>query len=300
MSGASVFIGVPMLKLLFRRYAWRCFSVSVPGVLMPVMLVLTGAGLAAGRPALARMVAKPVSWHFENSRFESVLVYDDAVSAKRPGLLMVPAWFGINDNAVRKAEQIAGQRYVILLTDMYGATVRPKNAAEARAAVQPLLADRALMRRRVDYALTRLKAQAGSAPLDTGRLAAIGFCFGGAAVLDLARNGADVAAVVSFHGNLTTDDPELAKQIRARVLVMNGADDDTTSPDFAGFTREMRLSPAPWQFVIIGHAVHCFTETEATATTGLCRYDAGAAKQSFRLMENWLGDSFGGRSDIAR
>ncbi|NHN84221.1 dienelactone hydrolase family protein [Acetobacter musti] len=267
---------------------------------MPVMLVLTGAGLAAGRPALARMVAKPVSWHFENSRFESVLVYDDAVSAKRPGLLMVPAWFGINDNAVRKAEQIAGQRYVILLTDMYGATVRPKNAAEARAAVQPLLADRALMRRRVDYALTRLKAQAGSAPLDTGRLAAIGFCFGGAAVLDLARNGADVAAVVSFHGNLTTDDPELAKQIRARVLVMNGADDDTTSPDFAGFTREMRLSPAPWQFVIIGHAVHCFTETEATATTGLCRYDAGAAKQSFRLMENWLGDSFGGRSDIAR
>lgn len=295
-----MFIGVPMLKLLFRRYAWRCFSVSVPGVLMPVMLVLTGAGLAAGRPALARMVAKPVSWHFENSRFESVLVYDDAVSAKRPGLLMVPAWFGINDNAVRKAEQIAGQRYVILLTDMYGATVRPKNAAEARAAVQPLLADRALMRRRVDYALTRLKAQAGSAPLDTGRLAAIGFCFGGAAVLDLARNGADVAAVVSFHGNLTTDDPELAKQIRARVLVMNGADDDTTSPDFAGFTREMRLSPAPWQFVIIGHAVHCFTETEATATTGLCRYDAGAAKQSFRLMENWLGDSFGGRSDIAR
>ncbi len=289
-----------MLKLLFRRYTWRGFSISIPGVLMPVMLVLMEAGLAAGRPALARMVTKPVSWHFENSRFESVLVYDDAVSAKRPGLLMVPAWFGVNDNAVRKAEQIAGQRYVILLTDMYGATVRPKNAAEARAAVQPLLADRALMRRRVDYALTRLKAQAGSAPLDTGRLAAIGFCFGGAAVLDLARNGADVAAVVSFHGNLTTDDPELAKQIRARVLVMNGADDDTTSPDFAGFTREMRLSPAPWQFVIIGHAVHCFTETEATATTGLCRYDAGAAKQSFRMMENWLGDSFGRRSSGAR
>ncbi|GBQ88608.1 dienelactone hydrolase [Acetobacter nitrogenifigens DSM 23921 = NBRC 105050] len=240
----------------------------------------------------AHMVATPVSWTFENVRFRSLLVYDDAIAARRPGLLMVPAWFGVNDTAIRKAEDIAGQRYVILLTDMYGETIRPRNSDEAHAATKPLLSDRRLMRRRINFALARLRGYADSAPIDPTRMAAIGFCFGGAAVLDLARSGADISSAISFHGNLTTDDPDLAKQIRARVLVMNGADDATTSPDFSNFMQEMRQSPAPWEFTVIGHAVHCFTETEATASSGLCRYDAHAAAQSYSLMSQWLKDGF--------
>ncbi|WP_198945798.1 dienelactone hydrolase family protein [Acetobacter sp. DsW_063] len=240
----------------------------------------------------ARMVAKSVTWTFENARFRSVLVYDDAITAKRPGVLMVPAWFGVNDAAIRKAEDIAGKRYVILLTDMYGETIRPRNSDEARAATKPLLSNRGVMRRRANFALEQLRSYADSAPIDLTRMAAIGFCFGGAAVLDLARSGADISSVVSFHGNLTTDDPDLAKQIRARVLVMNGADDATTSPDFGAFMQEMRRSSAPWEFTVIGHAVHCFTETEATASAGLCRYDAHAAAQSYSLMSQWLEDGF--------
>ena len=249
---------------------------------------------AASFAAQATMVHRPVQWTQDGTHFHSVLVYDDATSVKRPGLLMVPNWYGVNDAAVQKADMIAGRDYVILLTDMYGAAVRPQpgNAAQAQAAVKPLYGDRALMRKRVNEALRQLKAQASSAPIDSTRLAAIGFCFGGSAVLDLARSGANVAAVVSFHGGLTTDDPALAKHIRARVLVMNGADDKGTMPDADAFMDEMRMSPADWQFVVIGHAVHCFTEVGENSPG--CRYDERAATRSYRLMHDWLHAAFAG------
>jgi dienelactone hydrolase len=252
------------------------------------LLLLAGSSFAVQ----AKMVHKPVEWTLDGTHFHSVLVYDDATSAKRPGLVMVPNWFGVNAAAVQKADMIAGKDYVILLTDMYGARVRPQqgNTAQAQAAVKPLYGDRALMRKRVDEALAQLKGQANNAPVDLARLAAIGFCFGGSAVLDLARSGADVAAVVSFHGGLDTDDPALARNIKASVLAMNGADDKGTMPDAGKFMDEMRGSPADWQFVVIGHAVHCFTEVGENSPG--CRYDERAAGRSYRLMHDWLDHAF--------
>lgn len=245
--------------------------------------------------AQAKMVHRPVEWTQGGTRFHSVLVYDDASAAKRPGLVMVPNWFGVNDEAVKKAEMIAGKDYVILLNDMYGADVRPQldNAEQAQAAVKPLYADRALMRARINAALAQLKAQAKDAPIDTTRLAAIGFCFGGAAVLDLARSGAAVAAVVSFHGDLSSDDASIARHIKARVLAMNGADDSWTMKDADAFMAEMRQSPADWQFVVLGHAVHCFTEVGEHAPG--CQYDAKAAARSYALMRAWLDAAFAAR-----
>ncbi|GLQ47225.1 DeoR family transcriptional regulator [Dyella lipolytica] len=244
--------------------------------------------------AQAKMVHRPVEWTLDGTHFKSVLVYDDAVSAKRPGLVMVPNWYGVNDAAVQKAEMIAGKDYVILLTDMYGENVRPQpgHADQAQAATKSLYSDRTLMRKRINAALAQLKAQAGTAPIDTTKLAAIGFCFGGTAVLDLARSGADVAAIVSFHGGLTTDDPTLSKNIKARVLVMNGADDKGTMPDADKFMDEMRASPADWQFVVLGNAVHCFTEVGENSQG--CKYDARAATRSYRLMHDWLHAAFSG------
>lgn len=239
----------------------------------------------------AKMVHTPVNWTQDGTSFHSVLIYDDAAPGKRPGLVMVPNWFGVNDAAIKKAETIAGKRYVILLTDMYGQGVRPADMTQAQAATKPLYADRSLMRKRVDEALAQLKAQAATAPIDLSRLAAIGFCFGGSAVLDLARSGADVAAVVSFHGGLATDDPSLAKNIKARVLAMNGADDQNTMPDAGKFMDEMRGSKADWQFVVLGNAVHCFTETDQHSPG--CEYDARAAARSYRLMHIWLDHAFG-------
>jgi dienelactone hydrolase len=250
------------------------------------LLLLSGAAFAAQ----AKMVEKPVEWTQDGTTFHSVLVYDDAVVTKRPGLVMVPNWYGINDLAVKKAEMIAGKDYVILLTDMYGDKVRPKNDDEAKAAIKPLYGDRVLMRKRANMALDQLKAQAKTAPIDLTKLAAIGFCFGGTAVLDLARSGADIAAVASFHGGLQTDDTSLAKNIKARVLVMNGADDKGTMPDADKFMDEMRGSKADWQFVVLGNAVHCFTETDQHSAG--CAYDERAAQRSYRLMRDWLKGAF--------
>lgn len=248
--------------------------------------------LLVSAPAPATMLASPVHWTLDGTGFQGMLIYDDRTPKKRPGLVMVPNWMGINAIAIEKAKHIAGSRYVILLTDMYGAAIRPANMAQAQDAIRPLMADRSLMRARIRKAYEVLKLQAAQAPIDPGRLAAIGFCFGGTAVLDLARSGAQIGAAISFHGGLATDDPTLAANIRARVLAINGADDSSTMPDVPAFTAEMRRSPADWQFVEIGHAVHCFTETEATAPTGNCRYDAKAAARSYRMMHDWLKETF--------
>ena len=126
-----------------------------------------------------------------------------------------------------------GKNYVIFMGDMYGRDVRPKDNKEAQAATKPLYADRPLLRKRVVAAFDQLKALAAkhAAPIDASRFAAIGFCFGGTSVLDLALTGSDIAAVVSFHGGLGSDDPALAKSIKARVLAVNGGDDRGTMPD---------------------------------------------------------------------
>lgn len=248
-------------------------------------LLFTAAG------AQAKMVVHTLHWTLDGRTYQGALVYDDAVRARRPGLLMIPNWYGVNAAAVAKARMLAGQRYVILLGDMYGQDLRPADARQARAAVTPLYAHRDEMRKRVNKALAVLRAQAATAPIDLHRLAAIGFCFGGSAVLDLARSGADIAAVVSFHGGLSTDNPSLARDIKAHVLVMNGADDKGTMGDADAFMDEMRTSPADWQFVVLGHAVHCFTEVDEDAPG--CRYDARAARRSYRMMHDWLADAFG-------
>ncbi|MDY1548421.1 dienelactone hydrolase family protein [Luteibacter sahnii] len=240
----------------------------------------------------AAMVAKPVQWTDKGVTFKSFLVYDDAVTARRPGLVMVPNWFGVNDMAVAKAKEIAGKDYVILLTDMYGETIRPTNENAAMAAVKPLYGDRQLMRDRVSRALAELKAQEKTAPIDPARLAAIGFCFGGSSVLDLARAGADVAAVVSFHG-LLADDSRLPVTIHARVLALNGADDQNVPPaQREAFEKEMDGAKADWASVDFGGAVHCFTEKEATTPTGNCRYDGKVAKRAYASMRAWLNEAF--------
>jgi dienelactone hydrolase len=243
--------------------------------------------------ASAAMVAKPVQWTDAGVTYKSYLVYDDAVKAKRPGLVMVPNWYGVNDNALAKAKDIAGKDYVILLTDMYGGGTAPKSDAEAGAAVKPFYADRKIMRQHVMRAFDELKAQEKNAPIDPSRLAAIGFCFGGSAVLDLARAGADVAAVVSFHGLLATGDAKLPSNIHGKVLALNGADDANVPPEQrAAFEAEMRDAKVDWASTDFGGAVHCFTEKEATATTGNCRYDAKVANRAYGAMRAWLTEAF--------
>jgi len=244
-------------------------------------------------PAFAAMQVRPLDWEVDGQPFSGHLVYDDA-GGKRPGIVMVPNWRGVNATAIERAKAIGGRDYVVLVADVYGVSIRPSNNQEAAAAAQAAYADRERLRRRVSAALEQLRAQAGTTvPVDDGKLAAIGFCFGGATALELARSGADVAAVVSFHGNLTTPLPAQPGAVRAKVLVLNGADDSYVKPEhIAGFQVEMTAAGADWQLVNLSGAVHCFAEPDANEAPG-CLYHERSAKRAYRMMRAHLAEAFG-------
>ena len=257
---------------------------------LPVLAALLAA------PLHAAMVSRPVDYDVGGKKMQSVLVYDDAVNTPRPGLVMTPDWLGITPDNLALAKQIAGKDYVILVADVYGADVRPKNPDEAGKATQAMYADRGALRARINAALAQLKSQAAKAPLDGVHWGAFGFCFGGAATLDLARSGADVAGVVSFHGNLAGD-ALFKDDIKARVLVLHGADDKFESPEqIAAFQQEMRDAKADWQFLSYGGAVHCFAIPSADGAVPGCKYDPPVAKRAFALMHAWLDEAFAGKS----
>jgi dienelactone hydrolase len=249
--------------------------------------LLLGAGAAQ-----AAMVAKNVDYEVGGKKMQSVLVYDDAAKTQRPGLVMTPDWLGINDDNLALAKQIAGKEYVILVADVYGADMRPKNPDEAGKAAKGMYDHRADLRARINAALDQLKAQKG-APLDGKHWGAFGFCFGGATTLDLARTGGDVQGVVSFHGNLGTDDPALAKNIKAKVLVLHGADDKFESPEqIAGFQKEMRDANVDWQFVSFGGTVHCFAIPSAHGQVPGCEYNERTSKRAFVMMHDFFNETF--------
>lgn len=245
---------------------------------------------ACALPAFAKMQAKPVEWKVGDTTFAGVLVYDDA-GGKRPGLVMVPDWYGVTDSAIAKARHIAGKDYVVLLADVYGKGVRPRDGKQASAAVGAVTKDPANWRARVAKALEVLRANALHAPLDATRLAAIGYCFGGSSVLELARSGADVAAVVTFHGGLGTSAPAKKGAVKASLLVLNGADDRGTAGDIAGFEKEMDDAGADWQFVNFSHTVHCFALPDANSPPG-CVYNPLSAARAERMMHGFLAERF--------
>ena len=248
-------------------------------------------GVFASTPSFAALQTRSVAWTHEDTRFEGVLVHDDSKKGL-PGLLMVPNWMGVNESAVAKARQLAESGYVVLVADVYGVDVRPQDADEAAAAAKAMYADRARLRARAGAALDQLLAQTDSG-LDTSRLAAVGFCFGGSTVLELARSGRDdIDAVVSFHGGLSTSAPAAAGAIKTSVLVLNGAEDRYVSAeDIAAFQSEMSASGADWQFTNLAGAVHCFAEFDANAGPG-CQYHPRAAKRAFAAMQVWLQEHF--------
>ncbi len=243
-------------------------------------------------PSMAAMKTQPVEWQLDGTTFSGVLVYDDGDSDKRPGLVMVPNWKGVNDSAIAKAKQLAGDDYVVLVADVYGKGVRPKTDAEAGPVATKLRNERPVLRARALKAIDVLKAQAGKAPLDASRIGAVGFCFGGTTVLEMARAGAPLAGVVSLHGGLGSPLPAKAGGTHPSVLVLNGADDKGVSKDdIASFEQEMNAAKVDWEFTNYSGAVHCFAETDANSPPG-CLYNERAAKRAWKALDEFFEERF--------
>ena len=247
--------------------------------------------LLGSPPLLAAVQSTPVEWELDGTKFSGFLVHDDATTAAKPGIVMVPNWMGVNESAVERAKAIAGSDYVVLVADVFGATVRPANPQEAGAAAKDAYSDLPRLRARTAKALEVLR---GSKGVDAERVAAVGFCFGGTASLELARGGAELDGVVSFHGGLDSSMPAAAGAVKTSLLVLNGAD-DANVPDeqIQGFEKEMTAAGADWQFVNFSGAVHCFAEPEANRPPN-CLYNEKAANRAYGMMRDFLAERFGG------
>jgi dienelactone hydrolase len=222
---------------------------------------------------------------------EGYLAYDDAVKGKRPSVLIVHEWMGVNNYVKKRAEQLAKLGYVAFAADIYGKGVRPKNSDEAAAESKKYKTDRQLMRDRVNAGLDVLKKHK---LVDTKRTAAIGYCFGGTTVLELARGGADINGIVSFHGGLDSLNPNDAKNIKGKVLALHGGDDPfVPAEQVAAFQDEMRKANIDWHMVIYGGAVHSFTNPDAGNDNSKgAAYNEKADKRSWEDMKQFFNEIF--------
>ncbi len=233
-----------------------------------------------------------VDYQDGQTTLEGFLAYDDSISGKRPGVLVVHQWRGITDYEKMRAQQLAQLGYVAFCADIYGKGVRPQTPQDCAAEAGKFRGgDRKLLRERVNAGLNELK---GDPLVDAHRVAAIGYCFGGTTVLELARSGAQLNGVVSFHGGLDSPNPADGKNIKCKVLVLAGADDPFQSQDnLSAFENEMRNSGVDWQIVFYGGAVHAFTQPEVDKENlNGAKYNEKADKRSWQAMKDFFAEIF--------
>jgi len=233
-----------------------------------------------------------VDYRHGGTVLEGYLAYDDSIQGKRPGVIVVHEWWGINNYVRMRAEQLAKLGYIAFAIDMYGKGVRAKDAKEAGSLSSTYRSDRALMRSLANAGLEVLRNHSLT---DVNRIAAIGYCFGGTTVLEMARSGAQLVGVVSFHGGLGTPNPEDAKNIKGKVLVLHGADDPAVPPDqVMAFQDEMRKGGVDWYFVSYGGAVHSFTNPDSGSDPSKgAAYNGKADKRSWEAMKLFFAEIFG-------
>jgi dienelactone hydrolase len=240
----------------------------------------------------ASIHTETVDYKQGDTTLEGFLAYQDSLSGKRPGVLIVHQWEGITDYEEGRARMLAEMGYVAFCADIYGKGVRPKTVPEAGAeAGKYRNGDRKLLRARVNAGLEELKRNKF---VDTNRIAAIGYCFGGTTVIELARSGAHLNGVVSFHGGLDSPHPADGKNIKCKLLILAGADDPFQKPeDLTAFEKEMRDSKVDWQIVFYGGAVHAFTDPEVDqANLPGAKYNEKADKRSWQAMKDFFAEIF--------
>ncbi len=244
--------------------------------------------LFCGMTTQAAIHTETIDYKQGDTTLEGFLAYDDSISGKRPGVLVVHQWLGLTDYEKMRAKMLAQLGYVAFCADIYGKGIRPTNVQEAGALVGKFEhgSDRALLRARVNAGLDQLKK---NELVDTKRVAAIGYCFGGTTVIELARSGAELNGVVSFHGGLDSPTPADGKNIKCKVLALAGADDPFQKPeDLTAFESEMRDNKVDWQITFYGGAVHAFTQPDPGFVNPGAKYNEKADKRSWQAMKDFF------------
>ncbi len=245
-------------------------------------------------PALAEIKGEMIEYKSGDTVLKGYLAYDDAIEGSRPGVLVVHEWWGRNDYARKRADMLAELGYTALALDMYGdgkTADHPEDAGKFSGWVKQ---NWEVGKERFNAAYDVLKDHETTAPK---KIAAIGYCFGGGVVLEMARAGTDLDGVVSFHGSLGAATPAEKDKVKAKVLVFNGADDPFVKPEaIAAFKKEMLDAGVDYEFVSLAGAKHAFTNPAATENGkkfGLpLAYNAEADKQSWEGMQQFLKDVF--------
>ncbi len=226
---------------------------------------------------------------------EGALVYEDKISGRRPALLMAPNWMGMTEQAIERGKLLAGDRYIVLVVDVYGRGTRPRDFGEAAQLANPLRADAAEQRARIRAALDALLAEGKKRDLTDGRSAAVGFCFGGGNVLELARDGAEIAAAVSIHGDLKTVQPAQKGAVKAKLLIAHGVPDPVTPrADREAFEAEMDVAGAKWQMLLFSGVYHAYTD-QGFDVPGVAGWDEPATRQTYAMTHQFIADAFAGR-----
>jgi len=243
--------------------------------------------------AQAAVKEVPVLYKDGTTTLKGFVVYDDATRAKRPGVLVVPEWWGVTKHTHGEARRLAELGYTAFLVDMYGDGKTANNPNDAGKLYASVMDNPATMQSRFNAARDTLSKHP---TVDRSRIAAIGFCFGGAVVLNMARTGADLKGVAAFHANLGPNVPAATQgKVKGKILVQNGADDPLIKPEEIGaFKQEMQMAKVDYRYVDYPRAVHAFTNPEATALGkkfGLpLKYDAAADKKAKAEATKFLAD----------
>ena len=247
--------------------------------------------LALAAAAGAAIRTQEVQYSQGATKLQGLVVWDDANTGKRPGIVVFPEWWGLTEFPKHRAQMLAQLGYVAFVADLYGNGQATQDPKEAGALAGALKKDRATLRARATAALDELKKQP---TVDGEQVAAIGFCFGGTTAIELARSGAPLVGLVAFHAGLDSPTPADGKNIKGRVLVLQGADDKFITPqDYAAFENEMRENHVDWQINFYGGAVHAFTNPEADkhGIPGIA-YNANADHRSWQAMQLFFNDLF--------
>jgi dienelactone hydrolase len=259
-------------------------------------LIAVAMALVLARPGLAepKIEGKTVEYSAQGVVMKGYLAYAENIKGKQPGVLVVHEWWGLNDYARRRARMLAELGYTALAVDMYGDGKQAMDPEEAGKFSSELMKNFDVAKARFMAAMEFLKQQP---TVDPTRIAAIGYCFGGGVVLNMARQGADLKGVASFHGALTAIKPAQPGVVKAKILVLNGADDKFIPPEqIEAFKQEMKCAGADFQFISYPGAIHSFTNPEATALGKKFNlplaYNADADKKSWVELKKFLNKVF--------